>query len=308
MPSAFLFVFAKKLSHLGVLIFLCVAPVANSVEGQTRQPVSLYLPINTIDFPELDKRLTLALSDQGVSNITVKNTDYWHPYQQGLRLGRRGIYFAQPHFAAWVIHQHNFKPILKLHGQLKYVLAVRRNDTQFFEVNDLAGAKLCRTPGLNLGTVWLNQLLGEHQLTARSEEVSSVVAIIKNQSNDSHSNCDAFVLSAFSFNQINKVSKEKYVLFAQSPKYKHHAFVAHPSIDAATTQQLTKALKSKEVKRLMMPYLRSLSRWQNLLPVQLDDYGPDDANLLETYWGEITVNGKNQSTPVTPSLGAPEQP
>ncbi len=251
-------------------------------ESQTE--LVLYLPVLSAAYPRLNDKLDGALAAEGVPNVTVKNVDFWHPYQHGLRQGRIGVYFAQPHFAAWAIHQHGFIPLLKLHGRLKYVLATERDKQYLFEVSDLAGQNVCREAGLNLGTVWLNRLLGEHRITASSSELPSVEQNMLKQAVD----CDAFVIQEIAYQRVNKDQKQRFIRLAQSPEYKHNVFVAHPKIARAQLKKLYKALKSKAATKVLMPYLRDLSQWQNLLPVKAKDYPANDSELLHTYWANKT--------------------
>lgn len=259
---------------------LCAWPTAAAANANPSAPVSFFLPITSSTDPKLTNELQSAFAAEGLNNVIVKNVDFWHPYQQGLREGRPGIYFAQPHFAAWAIGQHDFRPIYKLHGRLKYVLASRRNDSHLFEVNDIEGGVICREPGLNLGTVWLNSIIGKYRLTVSSKEVESAEHAMLNDSGD----CDVFVIDDHAYDRVNNGQLGRYIRLKQSPVYKHNALVAHPNIPNALTDKLKTALKTREIKALLAPYLTGLSKWQNLLPVKQDDYSADDHELLNAYW------------------------
>ncbi len=243
-------------------------------------PINFFLPTTSTTTPELTDKLQSALATKGLDNVVVKNVDFWHPYQQGLREGRFGIYFAQPHFAAWAIAQHNFQPVYKLHGRLKYVLASRRSDDHLFEINDLEGRVICREPGLNLGTVWLNSLVGTYQLTVSNNEVKSIEQAMLNDVNG----CNAFVIDDHAYDRVNNAQLGRYIRLKQSPVYKHNALVSHPAVPKETIKKLKAALKSREIKALLKPYLTRLSKWQNLLPVKHGDYSAEDYKLLDAYW------------------------
>ena len=143
------------------LIFSWLCGTSNLFASES--PI-LYLPRFAASSPDKASELEAEFNRQGVSEIHIENSSFLHPYQQGLRLGRPGIYFAQPHLATWAVRKHQFVPILKLHGNLKYVLAARKSDELIFEVNDLSGKQVCRESGLNLGTVWFNRIVGENRL------------------------------------------------------------------------------------------------------------------------------------------------
>lgn len=289
---------ASLLSQSALLTGLCLAATSpavgldeysgsnNTVLGATT--VTLFLPVVSSVYPKLADKLEAALRKEQVEGIEVKNVDFWHPYQQGLRRGRVGVYFAQPHFAAWAINKHSFLPVYKLHGRLKYVLAAPRDNQSLFEVRDLAGKTLCREPGLNLGTVWLNDLLGKHRVTAQSAELPSVEKHMQNIR--SNAICDAFVIDDFAYDRINEKQRGRFIRLAQSPEYKHNAFVAHPDIAPQTIARLKQALKSKAVKKVINPYFEHLSKWQNLLPPKISDYHAADSKLLDAYWDEQFKN------------------
>ncbi len=265
---------------LGCAMLVSNANNAHAKAGND-DTVILYIPFLSSSNPTLQTKLNDAFRKQGVTEVVVQNADFWHPYQQGLRQGRIGIYFAQPHFAAWAINKHNFIPLYKLHGTLKYVLASRRAKTSVFEVSDLNGKVVCREPGLNLGTAWLNRLLGRRQLNALTNEYPSIQQEMQN----ADSSCSAFVIDDFSYEQLNQKLSNEFIRLKQSVIFKHYAFVAHPEVDTKVIVKVKKALKSSAVSSLLNPYLAKLSKWQNLLPVQPNDYSQQDFMLLNTYWG-----------------------
>ena len=123
------------------------APVT---QAQNDDALTLYLPVLENDRPQmftaLDRRLQSAIS----SPLNLRGIDYWHGFQHGLRSGRKGLYFAPPHFAAWAIAEHDFTPLVRLSGTLRYVIAADRSNPQLFEINDLANRPICTTKPLNL--------------------------------------------------------------------------------------------------------------------------------------------------------------
>ncbi len=271
-------IIAKPAIWACLLLALWSSVLFNPLKAEQR--INLYLPIVSALYPELANELQRSFSNAELTQIQVHNADFWHPYQQGVREGRVGIYFAQPHFAAWLITQHDFNPVFKLHGQLKYVLAARRSDTSIFEVSDLAGKRVCRESGLNLGTVWLNQVFGQHHLSSRSQEVHSAEQDMLAMNPD----CDAFVLSERAYRRVNSAKMGKFIRLQQSPVYKHFAFVAHPDINQEVIKRVQSVLKNKSTKLRLKAYFNELSQWQNLLPINDGDYNHEDTELLRTYW------------------------
>lgn len=246
------------------------------------EPLTLYLPAINQQDKDLAKKLETEFRRQGLELLQVRGTAFWHPYQNGIRTGKKGIYFAQPHLAAWAISQHEFEPIFRLHGRLNFVLATNKANTTLFELEDLNGKKICHESGLNLGRLWLEDVLGEYLVAANRQEVANVENTIGSaiESKD----CDAFVLENRAYERANNASRGKFIRLAQSPFYNHSAFVAHPTLTHREKSKLIKALKSTPIKLLLQPYLLNLSKWENLIEVNEGDYTVNNANILKTYW------------------------
>ena len=249
--------------------------------AQSNSPITLYFPGINKQNPELSKQIEKALAKHEVDFISVKGTEFWHPYQNGIRTGKTGIYFAQPHMAAWLITRHNFSPIYRLHGNTSYALAVAKANTSIFELNDLNGKRICHEPGLNLGTIWLNQLMGKNQIAANPLEVSHIENYILAQNTQ---NCDSFVVEATAYDRVAKETRNKYTRLAQSSVYKHYALLAHPSLSKRNIDKLASALKNKDLQALLRPYFSDLSKWDNLIPIDKTDYSASDVELLAPYW------------------------
>ena len=262
---------------LAILILLPTDPTS----AQSSPPVTLYFPGINKQNPELSKQIEEALAKQAVGFLSVKGTEFWHPYQNGIREGKIGIYFAQPHMAAWLIARHHFSPIYRLHGNTNYALAVSKANTPIFELLDLNGKRVCHEPGLNLGTIWLNQLLGENQIAANAIEVPNIETYMLAQNTQ---NCDSFVVEATAYDRVAKETRNKYIRLAQSSVYKHYALLAHPSISKSNIDKLATALKNKDLQTLLRPYFSDLSKWDNLIPIDNTDYLPSDVELLAPYW------------------------
>ena len=283
-----LLVLASKAICLSVSLFVYHNAHGQSSKGEL---IPLYIPIKSNAFPNLVHDLQRALEAESITEIQVKNTDFWHPYQQGIRKGRLGVYFAQPHFAAWGISKHQFTPLYKLHGKLKYVLATDRANSSIFEITDLHDKTICREAGLTLGSVWLNQLIRRHQLAVNTREITSTrAAMASEQGNTAHSesmdrgHCDAYVIDDYSFEYVNSLTRGKYIRLAQSVIHQQNVFIAAPNVSQGLQVKLKQALKSKAVKRVLAPYFSTLSKWQNLQSVGPQDYGPDESRLLAPYW------------------------
>ena len=96
--------------------------------------------------------------------------------------------------------------------------------------------------------------------------------------------CDAFVISDYRYERINSRLSNKFIRLEQSSLYANYVFIAHPKIDAVFLEQLTRSLKSQGIQDLLEPYFKTLSRWQNLVPIKAEDYQDEGDYLLRAYW------------------------
>ena len=94
-----------------------------------------------------------------LTNITIETVDHGHNYQQGLRAGRIGIYFAPPHCTAWTVDHHGFRALVHLSEPLAYIVTVEQSRTNLFEVGNLASNRICDRKPLNLDYILISKVL-----------------------------------------------------------------------------------------------------------------------------------------------------
>jgi len=275
------------------LFFICSQLIVGS-EGHSQQVLSqsgvdgipLFLPINKTQFPglieDLQSELTLASEvDSNLSKIDLSTTDYWHPYQQGIRQGRRGVYFAAPHFVAWLVNQHRFDPTLKLAGILQYVIVARRADSHIFEVRDLANKNVCVNATMDLGFLLVRESMRRSLLPAKIQRVTSVSDEMKAD----NKSCDAFSLNEHLFLEFSRENPFQYIRLQQSKKLSHYAYALHPSISPKSKRALRKFLASKKVKEILRPMYRLFAKQPVILGGKASSYPASQMQLLMPYWG-----------------------
>jgi hypothetical protein len=243
------------------------------------QNINVYIGSQT---PELIDSLQTELNKAGLKQITVKNTDFWHPYIQGLRQGRSGIYFAAPHFAAWAIDKHQFIPLLKLAGNLQYVLVSRRRDLDIFEVSDLVRKRICVSKAPNLDFILANSALSKSLNSPLIIAQQSVFNSMQNK----HSQCDAFAVSEHLFRQHALKQPYDFIRLHQSFEYPNYAFISSPDIPEETHQAFKKLIQSKQIKTLLRPIYAEYSSKPILLSTKKKDYKELHNPYLEKIWAQ----------------------
>ena len=87
--------------------------------------------------------------------VTYEHPRTWVEYKKNMQLKKYDIIFDGPHFAAWRIKQGMAQPLVKLSGNLEFILITKNADSQINSVASLVGEKVCVLPSPNLGTLYL---------------------------------------------------------------------------------------------------------------------------------------------------------
>ena len=266
----------KNLFSKAILSIICVlvAPQAHA------RPIPFYLPLSVDQFPNISSKLETALAEAGLSQFSVKTTDYWHPYQQGLRQGRNGVYFAAPHFAAWSILKNKFVPIFRIQSELQYVIVARRADSAIFEVNDLAGKTVCTERAPNLDFLLSRTALEKALILARTKNVKSVFFAMT----DDDKSCQAFSISRHIFEHFAKSEPFRFIRLQQSEPSKNYSFVLDQSTASVHGLALEKFLRSSKAQTILEPMYKLYSTSPTLMRVKTKDYEEQDYAPLLNYW------------------------
>jgi len=260
---------------IALYILLVLACVVETSQAAEKTITPFYLPFSAEEFPNLASELQTALNEAGLSNFKVNTTDYWHPYQQGLRQGRQGVYFAAPHFSAWAITQNKFVPILRLKGKLQYVIAARRADSHIFEVNDLAGKTVCTQRAPNLDFLLSRTALKKALILARSKSVSSVPLAMRSN----NTACQAFSVSEHIFNRFNKAQPFRFIRLSQSKASSNYSFIIDRKTALSQAPALKKFLRSRDALSILHPLYRILAIEANILKHQVPVEPSNGVNL-----------------------------
>lgn len=90
--------------------------------------------------------------------VIYRHPSSWRNYQSEMTQGRYDIVFDGPHFAAWRIDTQAAQPLVKLPGELRFVLVTPKNKKQLNTLDDLVGVRICTLPTPNLGALILYSL------------------------------------------------------------------------------------------------------------------------------------------------------
>lgn len=263
-------------------------------------PIAVYLPLVDPQHADIATQLQTLWqnfldghrsNDPAQPVVALRWINDWHNYQQGVRLGRAGVYLAPPHFAAWLIHRHRFVPRMRLSSPLSFVIAARRNDAQIFEVNDLARRSVCAPQPLNLDYLLVNRAFDQPMLSAEIRIIPSVFTLMRNGGGVEVANnrvqCRGFALNHRQFAMLEHQLPDHYIRLHQSPEFTNYAIVVNAAINANPAQfaDLFEAfLRSEDTQTVLAPVLTQLAENPLWIDASKVDYPSSYFEPLQRFW------------------------
>lgn len=211
--------------------------------------------------------------------VVYTHSDNWLSYQSDMRKGAYDIVFDGPQFIAWRMARLQHVPLVKLPGQLSFVVIVKKGDLRIKTMGDLAGHTLCGFAPPNLAT-----------LTAQYEfpNPSRQPLIIETKSfKDAYNGviagkCTAAVLQAKLFKDLDAQAQAARVIFTSKP-LPNQAFSAGPRVTAEMRAKIMQSLLSPEGRQATQALLEKFkaTEWMSATP---EEYQGLDV-LLRDIWG-----------------------
>ena len=96
----------------------------------------------------------LLTAELGVK-VVYEHPRNWKKYTEKMQGDKYDIVFDGPHFAAWRMKYLGHVPVVRLPGELSFVVVIRRDEKRIFEPHDLikTNTPLCGMPPPNLATI-----------------------------------------------------------------------------------------------------------------------------------------------------------
>jgi len=171
-------------------LVLTAPPRETSVQGQEYYgPIAEYLTKKTGE------------------KIVYKYPGSWEQYAADMRNDKYDIVFDGPHFAAWRIKHLQHKPLVKLRGNLKFLVVANAEARDIDNLDHLVSKKTCGIASPNLSMLtYLAQFADKPQAPSVLEITGGMPAVYKAFK---AGKCDAMVLrDSFYKNKISAKDKE----------------------------------------------------------------------------------------------------
>ncbi|HEX9628236.1 MAG TPA: PhnD/SsuA/transferrin family substrate-binding protein [Acidiferrobacterales bacterium] len=134
---------------IGVASLMCLTSVATAAELIFTAPPRESAGQGADDYQPIAELLSKATGQR----VTYRHSDNWLTYQSGMQKDAYDLVFDGPHFIGWRMAVHSHMPLVKLPGNLAFVVVVRAGETRFQSVENLAGHTLCAHAPPNLATL-----------------------------------------------------------------------------------------------------------------------------------------------------------
>jgi len=239
------------------------------------------MPISSDKQGRFIRELQHAANKHALGAVDIIFSDHWHQYQQSIKVGRRGVFFAPPHFSAWAINKHQFNPLVRLYEPLSYAIVTKKSEPHFFELNDLINSNICTHKPLHIDYLLTSSVFKNRYGRVNIQFVESVLTEMLNK----ETTCNAFTTSNNVIQRWIKQGSDEYIRLYQGKTYNNYSFVAHPSINAATLSKLQEFLLLEETQRIFRPIYELYANDLKLIKSSAEDYPINYTDNLANHWG-----------------------
>lgn len=220
------------------------------------------------------------LSKATGKKIVYKHSDNWLSYQEEMRKGTYDLVFDGPHFVSWRMAKLQHVPLVKLAGDLAFVVIVRKDNDRINDIKSLAGRVVCGMAPPNLATL---TLYNQFDNPVRQPLVMETQSFALAYQGMIDGKCVAAVMRDQMFNKLNKDKKAARVIF-HSPGVPNQAFSASPRIAAADQVKITEALLAPKARQHLAQFFSRYSKDRDLIPASKVEFR-NLQFLLKDTWG-----------------------
>ncbi len=207
-----------------------------------------------------------------LSKVTGQKVDYrysdnWLSYQKEMQKGTYDLVFDGPHFVGWRMAKLGHVPLVKLPGNLSFVVVVKQSDTKYNSIQQLAGRTICAHAPPNLATL---TVLYEFKNPARQPLIVDTQGFAAAYKGVVEGKCVAAILQAKMAAELDKEAHATRVVY-QSEPLPNQALSAGPRIPPEMQQKIYRALLSDEGRTAAAPLLERF-KMKEFVPASSKEY------------------------------------
>ncbi|MDH5423929.1 MAG: phosphate/phosphite/phosphonate ABC transporter substrate-binding protein [Gammaproteobacteria bacterium] len=222
--------------------------------------------------------LTAELSRIMGAEVKYVHPGNWSMYKKFLKSGKYDFVFDGPHFVAWRFNKTDANPLVRLPGDLAFVLVTKNDNSIINTKEDLISRKICVLPSPHLGTLSVYSMfpnqVQQPKFIAIKDGFNKVYAAFK------AGKCDAAVFrESFFKNNMEQQARSSLKVIAKSQVLTNQGITISARISAEKQAEITQFLLSEKGSQAAHNLLNRFSKQtQKFIVASKNEY--DGQNLL----------------------------
>lgn len=219
-----------------------------------------------------------------LSKVLGKKVEYKYPgnwlnYQNQMQQGKYDLVFDGPHFIGWRMTKIGHQPLVKLPGDLAFIVMAKSDS---MKLDELAGLKVCGMAPPNLATLTLYKQFPNPMRQPQVKEVKSFALAYRDVMDQK---CDAAVMRDKMYNKLSAKSGGNGKVIWSSNSVANQGFSAGPRFSARDKQKITNALLSADAQKPLANFFDRFSKNnKKLIKATAAEYA-GLGSLLKDVWG-----------------------
>lgn len=221
---------------------------------------------------KLYEPLAASLSELLGKKVTYQHPGTWHNYQKQLQNDEYDIVFDGPHFAAWRMTSLKAKPLVRLPGNLRFVLVTSIEEKDITEIRDLIGKSVCTLPSPNLGALTLYSMYPNPVTQPYFKQVKGGFKQVTKELLKGE--CRGAILrSSFYYKKLPVETRGKFKVLKESSPIINQGITVSRRVSKDAQTKMLRALTTKSGAAAMRPILERFAHKANsFVPAQKEEY------------------------------------
>lgn len=224
------------------------------------------------DGAKLYQPLATGLSALLGEKVIYQHPGSWHNYQKQLKSDAYDIVFDGPHFAAWRMSHLQARPLVRLPGNLRFVLVTTTQEKAITGIKDLYGKPVCTLPSPNLGALTLYSM---YPNPVTQPDFRPVTGGFKQVADALLSGaCQGAILrSAFFYEQLSPEARAQFRVLTESAPIINQGITVSRRVSNTAQTKMLRALTTQSGAAAMRPILdRFAQQASTFVPAREEEY------------------------------------
>ncbi|MDH5423931.1 MAG: phosphate/phosphite/phosphonate ABC transporter substrate-binding protein [Gammaproteobacteria bacterium] len=190
--------------------------------------------------------LVAKLSQIMGSEVKYVHPKNWPTYKKFVKSGDYDFVFDGPHFVSWRFNNTDVDPLVRLPGDISFVLVAAKDNNMIKTKEDLISRKICVIPSPHLGTLAIYSMF-PNQVQQPKFVASAGGGFKKVYASFKAGKCDAAVFrESFYKHNMDDNAREALKVLATSPTMTNQGITISKRVSADKQKKIAEFLVSKE--------------------------------------------------------------